>query len=301
MASQKTFKYDIDSFKYKNKEDSEERANRIIFFAIQKGLKEDTDPFSKLFLVTGLLMEITNKELFLSTINLFNEIDFSELNESIHSKMNIEKHLYAESQIIRIYAIIFANYVRYYAMKTNYDRDFSFKIKGNKIKVLTIDSLSNSKRKLVLATTNLFENNTKNYDQLIGEMSKLDYERGTKYFKEEIEFLRNESKRVSASEKEKKEKKYENIFKPGSFIKFEKWVKKNTDEPYKKFSFIFQKLNADNELRTNNFKLITNWLFENDFISRSEFDDFTIKKGNWITPKNILGIKRNKEYQMMCD
>ena len=74
MASQKTFKYDIDSFKYKNKEDSEEQANRIIFFAIQKSLKEDTDSFSKLFVVTGLLMEITNKELFLSTINLFNEI-----------------------------------------------------------------------------------------------------------------------------------------------------------------------------------------------------------------------------------
>lgn len=305
MASQKTFKYDIDSFKYKNKEDSEEQANRIIFFAIQKSLKEDTDSFSKLFVVTGLLMEITNKELFLSTINLFNEIDFSELKESIHSKMNIENHLYSESQIIRVYAIIFANYVRYYAMKTNYDKDFSFKIKGNKIKVLTIDSLSNSKRKLVLAvTTNFFKNDTKEYDQLIGVMSKLDYERGTKYFKREIEFLRNESKRVSSSEKEKKEKKYEkyeNIFKSGSCIKFEKWVSKNTDEPYKKFSFIFQKLNADNELRTNNFKFITNWLLENNYISRAEFEDFTLNKVNWITPNNILGVKRNKEYNMMCD
>jgi hypothetical protein len=301
MASQKTFKYDIDSFKYKNKEDSEEQANRIMFFVIKKVLRDDLESFERLYAVTEFLLEVTNKELFLSTINLFNEIDFSELKESIHSKMNIEKHLYSESQIIRIHAIIFANYVRYYAMKTNYDRDFSFKIKGNKIKVLTIDSSSNSKRKLVLATTNLFKNNTKNYDQLIGEMSNLDYERGTKYFKEEIEFLRNESKRVSASEKEKKEKKYENIFKPGSFVKFEKWVSKNTDEPYKKFSFIFQKLNADNELRISNFKLITNWLFENNYISRAEFEDFTLMKLNWITPKNILGVKRNKEYNMMCD
>ena len=253
MPTIKEFKYNIDKFNFRSKDDSEEQANRIMFFVIQRVLKDDLECFERLYAITRFLEEVTDKDVFLNTINLFSEINFSELKETIHSKVNTENNIYSESQIIRIYAIIFANYIRYYAMKTKYDTDFSFKIKGNKIRISAIDSLSNFKRKLVLtASTNFFKNDTKEYDKLIGVMSKVDYERGTKYFKEEIEFLKNESNRVSATNTVDRENNDKNPY-PRIFVSFYAFQvfdqysntigKKHQLADY---SFLFRKMIEDN-------------------------------------------------------
>ena len=148
MATQKGFKYNINKFKFRDKKDSEEQANRILFFVIQKQLKDDVKPVDSLFVVTELLMEITDRSLLLKTKSLFSDIDFSKLSEKISSKINIEKHLYSENQITRIFAIIIGNYIRYERMKPNDSKEFSFKIKGNKIKVLNVDYRENFKRKI---------------------------------------------------------------------------------------------------------------------------------------------------------
>lgn len=303
MATQKKFKYNIDKFKFRNKEDSEEQANKIIFIVIQNVIKDDTDPFDKLFSVTEFLMEITNKNLLLKTKSLFSDMDFSELSEKISSKINIEKHLYSVKQITRIFAIIIGNYIRYERMKPKDSKEFSFKIKGNNITVLNIDYFSNFKRKIVLELPKIFKSDLKAYDQLIGEMSNHDYERGTESLESEIKFLERQKNSISAPEMEREENKYEDIFKKGAFIKFEKWVKKNTEVPYKKFSFIFQRLNADNELRTNNFKKITSWLLESNYMTKIEHEYIFFEKGylNWDTPRNILTKGRNELYDLLIE
>ena len=145
----KEFKYNIDEFYFRGEKDSEEQANRMIYLVIQKQLKQDIDPFGSLFVVTELLMEITNRSLLLSTKSLFNDIDFSELSEKISSKINTEKHPYSESQITRIFAIIIGSYIRYERMKPKDSEEFYFKIKGNKLKVLNVDYGESFKRKII--------------------------------------------------------------------------------------------------------------------------------------------------------
>tara|TARA_B100000787_G_C16143223_1_gene272992 strand:+ start:44 stop:943 length:900 start_codon:yes stop_codon:yes gene_type:complete len=298
MAPQKKLEYNIDEFKFRNKEDSEEQANRILFFVIQKQLKEGVDPFDSLFLITGFLMEITNPNILLKTKSLFKDIDFSELSEKISSKINIEKHFYSENQITRIYAIIIGNFIIYERMKPKDSEEFSFKIKGNKIKVLNVDYGDNFKREITSLIPDILKNDIKAYDQLIGAMAKSDWERGTEYTKKEREYLKVIRDSVIASEKEVEENKYDDIFKRGAFIKFEIWVEKSYDDPYKKFSFIFKKLKKDNELRRTNFNENIKWLLEEDYISIETWEVFD-RKNNWLT--NILGTKRNDLYNLMIN
>jgi hypothetical protein len=276
MATQKTFKYDIDSFKYKNKEDSEEQANRIIFFAIQKSLKEDTDLFSKLFVVTGLLMEITNKELLLSTKSLFNDINFNELSKNISSTINLKKHIYSECQITRIFSIIIGNYIRYDSMKPKESKGFSFKINNNNITIKSINFDSNFKRKVISEIPNIFQNDIKAYDQLIGVMDKTDFNQGSDYFEREIKFLERQKKYVFSLE----ENPYPQVFIDlSSYFIFKEYTNNYCLDPYKDLSFIFYQLKDKNKLLKIKHLDFAKFLLDEEFINEKVYKIISDQKG----------------------
>ena len=115
-------------------------------------------------------------------------------------------------------------------------------------------------------------------------------EKGFEYFSyldEKIETKVNHSTEHQNQDKEHINQ-HPEIFNDGAFEKFEKWINLSDDEPYKKFSFIFQRLKMDNELRKDSFKETLNWLYENEYINPETYSSFIIKN-NWISPSNILG------------
>tara|TARA_R110001632_G_scaffold6324_5_gene25857 strand:+ start:38220 stop:39128 length:909 start_codon:yes stop_codon:yes gene_type:complete len=276
MPTQKTFKYDINSFKYKHNEDSEEQANRILHFAILKSMKEDLGPFSKLFVITGLLMEITNKELLLSTKSLFNDTDFSELSEKISLKINNNKHIYSESQIIRIFSIIIGNYIRYKRMKPKDCKGFSFKINRNNITIKSVDFATNFKRKVISEIPNIFQNDIKAYDQLIGIMDKIDFNRGSDYLEREIKFLERQKKKIFALEKNPYPKVFVDL---SSYIIFKEYIDKHYLDPYKELSFIFYQLQREHRLVKIKHLEFAKFLLDNDFINEKTHTIISYQKG----------------------
>ena len=276
MATQKGFKYNINKFKFRDKKDSEEQANRILFFVIQKQLKDDVKPVDSLFVVTELLMEITDRSLLLKTKSLFSDIDFSKLSEKISSKINIEKHLYSENQITRIFAIIIGNYIRYERMKPNDSKEFSFKIKGNKIKVLNVDYRENFKRKITSLIPSILKNDIKAYDQLIGAMDKIDFNRGTDYLERQIKYLERQKKNIFALEENPHPKIFTNL---KNFYVFNEYITKHCLDPYKDLSFIFKKLKFEQRIFAITHLDFALFLFKNKFINEKDYKTISDQKG----------------------
>ena len=110
MATQK---FNITSFKYLIKKNDKENDNKTIFYAIKKVLNSEEEYYSKLFAITEFMLEITNIDLLESTLTLFKEIEFKLLYSEIGNKINFKQKLYSEQEVNRIYAIVYANFIRY--------------------------------------------------------------------------------------------------------------------------------------------------------------------------------------------
>ena len=86
------------------------------------------------------------------------------------------------------------------------------------------------------------------------------------------------------------------FFEDNGFDIFLKWLEISKDEvAMKKISFIIQKLKSLNKLRNSNFKDITQWLEDYDFIDKKTSQDF-IDVGSFDSPSKILTKARNNLY-----
>lgn len=97
---------------------------------------------------------------------------------------------------------------------------------------------------------------------------------------------------VNIDNSKQSKNKHADIFKDNGFEIFLKWIEISNDEPYKKMSYIFQKLNSLSKISDSNFKNTTKWLIENNFIDEKVSQTFFIK-GAFISPSNILLKGRN--------
>ena len=86
------------------------------------------------------------------------------------------------------------------------------------------------------------------------------------------------------------------IFEDNAFDIFLKWLEISKDKvDMKKISFIIQKLKSLDKIRNSNFKYITQWLKDNDFIDEKTRQDFIVV-GSFDAPSKILTKARNNLY-----
>ena len=86
------------------------------------------------------------------------------------------------------------------------------------------------------------------------------------------------------------------IFEDNAFDIFLKWLEISKDEvAMKKISFIIQKLKSLDKIRNSNFKYITQWLKDNDFIDEKTRQDFIVV-GSFDASSKILTKARNNLY-----
>ena len=86
------------------------------------------------------------------------------------------------------------------------------------------------------------------------------------------------------------------IFEDNAFDIFLKWLEISKDEvDMKKISFIIQKLKSLDKIRNSNFKYITQWLKDNDFIDEKTRQDFIVV-GSFDASSKILTKARNNLY-----
>ena len=84
---------------------------------------------------------------------------------------------------------------------------------------------------------------------------------------------------------------YPLIFKDGAFIVFKKWNESSNEPLDKKISFIFQKLKQDNRLRATDFKRLSTWALENDYLDKDSYDKL-FERGHFDQPSKIFTSKR---------
>ena len=86
------------------------------------------------------------------------------------------------------------------------------------------------------------------------------------------------------------------IFEDNAFDIFLKWLEISKDKvDMKKISFIIQKLKSLDKIRNSNFKYITQWLKDNDFIDEKTRQDFIVI-GSFDASSKILTKARNNLY-----
>jgi hypothetical protein len=112
-----------------------------------------------------------------------------------------------------------------------------------------------------------------------------------------IEFLRN--KKTKPLEKEGP---HLDIFKDDeAFSVFKQWMNfSHKDSQEKKISFIIKKLEKEGRLRITNFKDISNWAFENEFINQTTYD-LMKDKGYFLSPSKMLTASRLAIYEAIID
>lgn len=93
----------------------------------------------------------------------------------------------------------------------------------------------------------------------------------------------------------------EDIFKNGGFEIFEKYLSIDTgDNLKKKISFIFQQLKKEDKLRVTNFKILSEWAYNNRFIDKCTYG-FLLQDGCFISPSKILTKGRTEKYNLMLN
>jgi hypothetical protein len=89
---------------------------------------------------------------------------------------------------------------------------------------------------------------------------------------------------------------YPSIFEKGAFEIFKIWMNiSNKDRTDQKISFIIQKLKKENKLRKTNFKDLSEWAYNNNYLNEGAYANL-LEKGYFLSPSKILTKSRLELY-----
>lgn len=279
-------------------------------------VKELKIPFPEFHLISNSINYITNQELLFTTISTLQDFNWIRFLDEVIDFNKLYNLQLTKEQNTKIFSFITASLLEYECLtkhdESSYKPEFKFLIVDVKsIKFNSNEWYKNYRNNLTRMLSKYLDTlpiqeREKVYNNIIESyndihlMSDMDLNKNIDYLRNN--FISKQSITVGY-QKKKITNTHPDIFKDGVFEIFENWILASKDEPYKKFSFIFQRLKKDEKLRKHSFKDTLEWLYKNEYLNHDTYQVIIIKD-NWISPKNILGKEdshRNTLYQSIIE